>query len=79
MLPSIFISIACTVLGSALDPFSWGKTFVASLNACNAFLLAVISYLKLDAKAESHRISAYKYDKLQSLCEFSSGKLLFLL
>jgi hypothetical protein len=77
MLPSIFISIACTVLGSALDFFSWGKTFVASLNACNAFLLAVISYLKLDAKAESHRISAYKYDKLQSLCEFSSGKLLF--
>jgi hypothetical protein len=77
MLPSIFISIACTVLGSALDFFSWGKTFVASLNALNAFLLAVISYLKLDAKAESHRISAYKYDKLQSLCEFSSGKLLF--
>jgi hypothetical protein len=77
MLPSIFISIACTVLGSALDSFSWGKIFVASLNALNAFLLAVISYLKLDAKAESHRISAYKYDKLQSLCEFSSGKLLF--
>ena len=77
MLPSIFISIACTVLGSALDPFYWGKFFVAGLNAFNAFLLALISYLKLDAKAESHKISAYKYDKLQSLCEFSSGKLLF--
>lgn len=77
MLPSIFISIACTVLISALDSFTWGKIFVGSLNAFNAFLLAVISYLKLDAKAESHRISAYKYDKLQSFCEFSSGKLLF--
>ena len=77
MLPSIFISIACTVLGSALEPFQWGKIFVGSLNAFNAFLLALISYLKLDAKAEAHKISAYKYDKLQSLCEFSSGKLLF--
>jgi len=77
MLPSIFISIACTVLGNALDSLQWGKIFVGSLNAFNAFLLSVISYLKLDAKAESHKISAYKYDKLQSLCEFSSGKLLF--
>lgn len=77
MLPSIFISIACTVLGNALKFLSWGEIFVGSLNAFNAFLLSVISYLKLDAKAESHKISAYKYDKLQSLCEFSSGKLLF--
>jgi hypothetical protein len=77
MLPSIFISIACTVLGTALDPFFWGKFFVVGLNAFNAFLLSLISYLKLDAKSESHKISAYKYDKLQSLCEFSSGKLLF--
>jgi len=77
MLPAIFISSLCTVLSLSLDSVIWGKTLVASLNAFNAFLLAVISYLKLDAKAEAHKISSYKYDKLQSLCEFSSGRLLF--
>ena len=40
-------------------------------------MLSIISYLKLDAKSESHRISSYKFDKLQTLCEFNSGKILF--
>lgn len=30
--------------------------------------------MKLDAKAEAHKTSAYKFDKLQSLCEFKLGK-----
>ena len=77
MLPAIFISAGCTVLSLSVDIFEWGKILVSALNAFNAFLLAVISYLKLDAKSEAHKISAYKYDKLQSLCEFGSGKLLF--
>ena len=77
MLPAIFISAGCTVLSLSIDIFEWGKILVSALNAFNAFLLAVISYLKLDAKSEAHKISAYKYDKLQSLCEFGSGKLLF--
>ena len=32
--------------------------------------------MKLDAQSEAHKISAHQYDKLQSLCEFSSGKML---
>ena len=32
--------------------------------------------MKLDAQAEAHKISAHQYDKLQSVCEFSSGYLL---
>jgi hypothetical protein len=47
------------------------------LNGINAFLLAVISYLKLDARAEAHRTSAYKFDKIQSGLVFSSGRVLF--
>ena len=43
------------------------------LNAWISFLLAVVSYMKLDAQAEAHKISAHQYDKLQSVCEFSSG------
>jgi hypothetical protein len=77
MLPAIFISSLCVVLGSALDGVSWGKTLVASLNSFNVFLLAIISYLKLDARAEAHKTSAYKYDKIQSHCEFLSGRTLF--
>ena len=38
-----------------------------------SFLLAIISYLKLDAQAEAHKTSSHQYDKLQSSCEFTSG------
>jgi hypothetical protein len=31
----------------------------------------------LDAKAEAHRTSAYKFDKMQSQLEFASGKSMF--
>jgi hypothetical protein len=37
----------------------------------------MITYLKLDAMSESHRISAYKFEKLQTKCEFQSGKTLY--
>ena len=40
------------------------------------FLLAVVSYLKLDAEAEAHKTTSHQYDKLQSQCEFTSGTLL---
>ena len=29
--------------------------------------------MKLDAQSEAHKTSAHQYDKLQSMCEFSSG------
>ena len=46
---------------------TWGGVFLASLNAGISFLLAVVSYLKLDAQSEAHKISAHQYDKLQSI------------
>lgn len=77
MLPAIFISAVCTVLSLVLKPYEFGPTIIASLNGFNSFLLTLVTYLKLDAKAEAHKTSSYKYDKLQSLCEFNSGKVLF--
>ena len=50
--------------------------FVASLNGFVAFLIAMINYLKLDASAEAHKISAYQYSKLKKYIEFSSGEIL---
>lgn len=78
MLPAIFITAVCTILSLVLKDLSYGPTIVSSLNGVNAFLLALINYLKLDAKAEAHRTSAYKFDRLQSTLEFNSGKILFL-
>ena len=77
MLPTIAISSLCTVLSLATSTLSYGSVLVSSLTALNSCLLAIISYLKLDAKAESYRVSAYKFDKLQTKCEFFSGRLLF--
>jgi hypothetical protein len=77
MLPAILITSVATILSLVLKEYTFGPTIVSCLNGANAFLLALISYLKLDAKAEAHRTSAYKYSKLQSNLEFNSGKNLF--
>ena len=77
MLPAILVSAVCTVLALQLKDYLYGGIIVASLNGFNSFILALISYLKLDAKAEAHKTSAYKYDKLQAYCEFKSGSILF--
>jgi hypothetical protein len=78
MLPAIFITSLCTILSLVLKDYAYGATIVSSLNGFNAFLLALISYLKLDAKAEAHRTSAYKFDKLQQSVIFNSGKAMFI-
>jgi hypothetical protein len=77
MLPAIFISAVCSILNFILKDYSYGTIIIASLNAFNSFLLSLISYLKLDAKAEAHKTSAYKFQKLESMSEFQSGKSLF--
>jgi len=78
MLPTIIITAICTVLSIALKDYQYGGLIVSGLNAFNFFFLNLINYLKLDAKAEAHRVSAYKFDKLQSKLEFNSGKILFI-
>lgn len=78
MLPTIFISSACTVLSISLETYMFGPLIVASLTAFNSFMLALITYLKLDAKAGAHKTSAYQFDKLESTCEFLSGKVLLM-
>ena len=77
MLPAIFVTALCSILSLVLKDYGFGATIVSCLNGGNAFILALISYLKLDARAESHRSSAYKFDKLQSSTVFSSGRALF--
>jgi len=77
MLPAIFISAVCTLLSVGLKDMVEGSYIVSGLAALNSFILAIVSYLKLDAKAEAHKTSAYMYDKLGSICEFNSGKVMF--
>ena len=73
MMPAMALSSLATVSSTGVDNVSWGAYAIAALNACISFLLAIVSYMKLDAQAEAHKISAHQYDKLQSVCEFSSG------
>lgn len=77
MLPAIFISCVSSIFSFLSSKYSYGAIVIASLNGFNAFILALISYLKLDAKAQAHKTSAYKFDKLESICEFNSGKFMF--
>lgn len=73
MLPAIFLSSLAAVANVGLDIYYWGSLVMSGLNAFISFLLAIVSYMKLDAQAEAHKTSAHQYDKLQSSCEFSSG------
>ena len=78
MMPSILLSTIATVLATFITEYSWGTIVISSVNALIAFLLSVVNYLKLDARAEAHKISAHKYDKLQTSVEFTSGSILLL-
>ena len=69
----IFLSTCCFSSIGVSDVNLWAPVALASLNAFISFLLAIVSYMKLDAQAEAHKTSAHQYDKLQSMCEFSSG------
>jgi len=76
MLPSIFISAACSVWAPMAEDYIFGIMLLAGLNACITLLLSIINYLKLDAAAEAHKMTAHQYDKLQSKLEFLSGEIL---
>jgi len=73
MMPAIFLSATASVLAPVSTGIYMGTLWLSALNAFISFLLAIVNYMKLDAKAEAHKISAHQYDKLQSMCEFSSG------
>jgi hypothetical protein len=76
MLPTILISSICSVVSGILNTNYFASIAVAIAAAFNAFLLSIISYLKLDAKAEAHKMTAYSLDQLITYCEFNSGKIL---
>ena len=76
MLPSILMSALGAILQEPLCDITNGSLILSILSAFVTFLLAIINYLKLDAEAEAHKISAHEYDKLQSLVEFQSGEVL---
>jgi len=76
MLPAIIITAMCSVISLVCKDYYFGPILVSSLTATNSFILSLVTYLKLDAKAEAHKMTAYSFENLQSMCEFSSGKIL---
>lgn len=76
MIPSILLSTAATVLAAIIKDYQWGAIFLSSINGAISFILALVNFYKLDARAEAHKISAHQYDKLQTNVEFKSGSIL---
>jgi hypothetical protein len=76
MLPTIFLSIASSVISGNASDYEYSSFIVSIMTAFNSFVLTIITYLKLDAKAEAHKTTAYSFEKLESSCEFNSGKIL---
>ena len=78
MLPTIFLSAVCSIISMVLQDYSFGPIIVSCLAGVSTLLISLISFLKLDSKAEAHKTSAYQFDKLQTMCEFFSGKVLLI-
>ena len=76
MIPTIIISAAASVLSGADNRIAESSLIISCITALNAFLLAVLNYLKLDAQSEAHKISSHQYDKLHGHIMFLSGKTL---
>lgn len=76
MMPAIFITSLCSVAQSPLKRLEYGTYILSGLNAFLTFLLAVISFMKLDAAAQAYKISSHQYDSLQTYVEFQSGQVL---
>jgi hypothetical protein len=76
MMPAIILSTAATILSANVMYYDNGPIILSGVNGLIAFLLALVSYFKFDAAAESHKMSAHQYDKLQSTVEFTSGTIL---
>ena len=76
MIPTIIISAAASVLSGADNKIGESSLIISCITALNAFLLAVLNYLKLDAQSEAHKISSHQYDKLHGHIMFLSGKTL---
>ncbi len=76
MMPSIFLASLCSVVSGIFNDIPLAAKVVAGATAFNAFLMSLISYFKLDARAEAHKMTAYSFDQLISECEFTSGKIL---
>tara|TARA_B100000902_G_scaffold399823_1_gene472799 strand:- start:1204 stop:3123 length:1920 start_codon:yes stop_codon:yes gene_type:complete len=76
MMPAIFITSLCSVAQSPLERLEYGTYILSGLNAFLTFLLAVISFMKLDAAAQAYKISSHQYDSLQTYVEFQSGQVL---
>ena len=73
MFPSIILSSIAAVCSLVAKEYPWGTAMIAVINAIISCMLAIVNYMKLDAQSEAHKISTHQYDKLQSMCEFSSG------
>jgi hypothetical protein len=78
MMPTIFITAVCSIISMVLKDYSFGAIIVSCLSGVSSCILAIINYLGLDSKAQAHKTSAYQFDKLQSMCEFFSGKVLLI-
>jgi hypothetical protein len=78
MIPTIILSGVIGLISFIFKDDKNSSTIIASISAFNSLLLTLVTYLKLDGKAEAHKISSNQFEKLQSICEFKCGKIMLL-
>ena len=61
MFPAIFFSTLCSVLSQVSSEYLLDGFVLACINGTTSFLLAIINYVKLEARSEAHKISSHHH------------------
>lgn len=77
MIPAIILSVLIGLFTFIFKDNRSAIITIACISAVETTILAVVAYLKLDARTEAHKIAAYNFEKLETKCSFKSGRILF--
>lgn len=78
VIPCILMAAAVTIFAPIFKDSEWNIIVISTLNALNAMLISIISYLKLETSTQTFFNTASQYDKLETSLEFTASKLLLI-
>ena len=78
MIPSLLLTCFITIVSPIIECHEFYSGFITALNAIVALLLSLINYYKLEASTEMFFQMANHYERLETILDLASSKLVFI-
>ena len=78
MIPSLLLTCFITIVSPVIECHELYSGFITALNAIVALLLSLINYYKLEASTEMFFQMANHYERLETILDLASSKLVFI-